>query len=88
LRIVEAFDAVLAAKALHVHASVKLTKFIEEMREWVPGGKCRDDGLDAVAGALSQQPVRVGTRVPSVSRGMAWQGSVQHIAKNNFNVME
>ncbi|MBI2235782.1 MAG: phage terminase large subunit [Magnetospirillum sp.] len=58
-RIVEAFDAVLAAGALHAHRSVWTTPFIAEMREWLPGGKARDDGLDAVAGCLLSQPVRL-----------------------------
>jgi len=58
-RIVDAFDAVLAAGALHAHRSVWTTPFITEMREWQPGGKCRDDGLDAVAGCLLSQPVRL-----------------------------
>jgi len=35
------------------------TPFIGEMREWRPGGKGRDDGLDAVAGCLLSQPVRL-----------------------------
>ncbi|CAA7619528.1 DNA maturase B [Magnetospirillum sp. LM-5] len=61
-RIVDAFDAVLAAGALAAHRSVWATPFITEMREWLPGGKCRDDGLDAVAGCLLAQPVRLGRR--------------------------
>ncbi len=58
-RIVDAFDAVLAAGALSAHRSVWTTPFIGEMREWRPGGKGRDDGLDAVAGCLLSQPVRL-----------------------------
>ncbi len=61
LRILEAFDAVLAARALYVHKSVQKTPFIMEMQEWQPdAGGSHDDGLDAVAGALSQNPVRFG----------------------------
>jgi hypothetical protein len=37
-RILEAFDPLLAAGALHAHESVWSTPFIEEMREWRPGG--------------------------------------------------
>lgn len=60
-RILEGFDAVMAARALFVHASVKATPFLTEMREWRPTTKNgHDDGLDAVAGALSQEPVRIG----------------------------
>jgi hypothetical protein len=58
-RIIDAFDAVLAAGALYAHRSVWATPFVAEMREWQPGGKTRDDGLDAVAGCLLSQPVRL-----------------------------
>jgi hypothetical protein len=66
-RIVDAFDAVLAAGALNAHRSVWDTPFVAEMREWQPGGKCRDDGLDAVAGCLLSQPVRLGRLPPAGS---------------------
>ena len=60
MRILEAFDAVLAAGRLHVHESVLQTPFMTEMQEWRPGAsKGHDDGLDAVAGALAQQPDRL-----------------------------
>jgi len=59
LRILDAFDAVLAAGCLAAHRSVWDTPFIEEMREWRPGGRGRDDGLDAVAGCLGDEPVRL-----------------------------
>lgn len=62
VRILEAFDTVLAARMLHVHASVYKTPFIGEVQEWRPGAKGgRDDGLDAVAGALSLEPIRLKT---------------------------
>jgi len=59
LRILEAFDAVLAANRLHAHQSVWSGPFVSEMREWHLGGKVRDDGLDAVAGCLLCEPVRL-----------------------------
>ena len=62
LRIVDAFDAVLAAGRLHAHRDVWNTPFITEMREWRPGGKGRDDGLDAVSGCLLSEPVRLSHR--------------------------
>src|SRR3569623_3133456 len=52
-RIIEAFDALLAARRLNVHDSIRKTPFIAEMQEWRPGGRGQDDGLDAVAAALS-----------------------------------
>ncbi|MBU6234527.1 MAG: phage terminase large subunit [Alphaproteobacteria bacterium] len=88
IRILEGFDAVLAAKALHVHESIRQTPFPDEMRDWKPqqSGK-HDDGLDAVAGALLQAPVRVGAS-PKGVRPRSWHGHGMHTAKTNFNVME
>ncbi|HYD31867.1 MAG TPA: phage terminase large subunit [Azospirillaceae bacterium] len=75
LRIAEAFEVVLAARALSAHASVWNTPFIQEMRDWRPDGrgKSHDDGLDAVAGCLLSEPVRLGvtTRPP---RSGEWRG--------------
>lgn len=76
LRIIEGFDAVLAARALHVHRDVAKGGFLEEMRNWKPGGHGRDDALDAVAGALSRLPVRMS------------QHKGRYKAKTEFNVME
>jgi hypothetical protein len=61
-RILSAFDPLLAARALRAHASVWETPFIREMREWLPGGRGRDDGLDAVSGCILSLPVRLGAR--------------------------
>lgn len=67
IRILEAFDAVLAAGRLSVHEGVFNTPFVQEMREWRPGrGKSRDDGLDAVAGCLLSESVRLPL--------LTWQG--------------
>ncbi|HTH15549.1 MAG TPA: phage terminase large subunit [Magnetospirillum sp.] len=72
-RIVDAFDAVLAAGALNAHRSVWTTPFIAEMREWLPGGKGRDDGLDAVAGCLLSQPVRLGRPAVPLAERREWR---------------
>lgn len=59
-RILEAFDAPLAANALWAHASVFKSRFLRELREWRPesrGGP--DDGLDAAACALLAEPDRI-----------------------------
>jgi hypothetical protein len=87
LRIMEAFDAALAARTLHVHDSVYATGFIAEVQEWRPGLKnARDDGLDAVAGALSREPVRIG-RLYHSGPGPGWrQGAGQFTAKTEFDV--
>jgi hypothetical protein len=58
-RILDAFDARLAAGLLHIHQSVLATRFPAEMRDWLPGASGqRDDGLDAVATALANHPIR------------------------------
>jgi hypothetical protein len=71
LRIIDAFDAVLAGRRLLAHRSVWDSPFIEEMREWRPGRKGRDDGLDAVAGCLSNEPARFPRTEPALSQ--KWQ---------------
>ncbi len=84
-RIVDAFDAVLAAGALNAHRSVWATPFITEMREWQPGGKCRDDGLDAVAGCLLAQPVRLGRKALPRADRQDWRpGGAGVVAKCDF----
>lgn len=86
IRILEAFDAVMAARMLYIHENVKKTPFIAEMQEWRPGVKGqRDDGLDAAAGALSLEPVRLpGERF---SGRQEWRGSAQsYNAETDFEV--
>ena len=83
-RILDAFDAVLAAGALHAHRSVWETPFITEMREWQPGLRVQDDGLDAVSGCLLAEPVRLPV-TPAPNR-QDWRGSANVIAKIDFKV--
>lgn len=84
-RIVDAFDAVLAAGALHAHRSVWNTPFIGEMRDWRPGGKGRDDGLDAVAGCLLSQPVRLARPLVSARRPGWRPGGGSLVAQSDFD---
>ncbi len=86
LRILDAFDARLAAGVLHAHRDVWKTPFIVEMREWRPVGGARDDGLDAVAGCLLAEPVRVEpVERPRAKR--SWPaGGKAHRAKTDFSV--
>lgn len=91
LRIIDAFDAVLAAGRLHAHRGVWDTPFIAEMREWRPGGRGRDDGLDAVSGCLLSEPVRLPRRPappPSEVRARAnWRpGATNFKARTEFSV--
>lgn len=84
-RILEAFDAVMAARLLHVHQDVGQTPFLTEMREWRPGrSKGHDDGLDAVAGALSQEPMRI-TRLHGKGSFSWYGGGQSHKAKTDFD---
>lgn len=85
----EAFDVLLAERALHVSRKIWTTPFIEEMREWSVDGAAHDDALDAVAGCLASEPVRIGAfrsdGVPLAKAG--WQGaSEQFAAETNFNL--
>ncbi len=86
LRIMESFDAVMAARALYVHKHIRKTPFLTEMQEWRPGLKNNhDDGLDAVAGALSLEPVRLKRHY--MSGRQSWQsGNGHHQADTNFKV--
>lgn len=86
VRILEAFDVVLAAQALSVHDAVKNTPFIHEMIEWQPSNKNGfDDGLDAVAGALSLEPVRLKRFYATANK--SWKGrSDTHQAKTDFDI--
>ena len=79
-RIGDAFGAVLAAGLLHGHRTIWQGPFIREMREWRPGGGNRDDGLDAVAGCILAEPVRL-PRVTRAAFGRDWRptGAVIHV---------
>ena len=86
VRILDAFDARLAASVLHAHRDVWKTPFIVEMREWRPGGAVRDDGLDAVAGCLLAEPVRIAP-VERPKSEPSWRtGGKAHRAKTDFDI--
>ena len=72
-RILAAFEPLLAARRLWAHRSVFATRLPKEMREWRLGNRAaQDDGLDAAAGAILAEPVRLG-RAPQVVRGGDWR---------------
>ncbi|MGH1375609.1 MAG: phage terminase large subunit [Alphaproteobacteria bacterium] len=90
IRIIEGFDALLASRRLYVHESVTKTPFLMEMREWRPKGggqksSAHDDGLDAVAGALSLQPDRM-ERLYGRGEHSWMKGTKAHKAKSDFKV--
>ncbi len=58
-RIIAALDAPLMNGSFWVHESVKQTPFLNEMQDFLPNGTAHDDGLDAVAGCLLSEPVRL-----------------------------
>jgi hypothetical protein len=73
-RILAAFDPLMAARRLHVHGSVLRTPFAREMAEWRPDAKgARDDALDAVAGVILAEPVRLPALPPRAPRP-TWRG--------------
>jgi hypothetical protein len=68
-RIIGALEPVMAARRLHVHESVFATPLIQEMRDFRPGAKgLADDGLDALAGCLLAEPVRLSPRFMAARR--------------------
>ncbi|WP_420548995.1 phage terminase large subunit [Curvivirga sp.] len=94
-RLMEAFDSVLAAGQLKAHKSVWKTSFITEMREWKPGQNRTgvDDGLDAVAGCLLSEPVRLNRYMFEADSKLQkhkqprWQGGgQQHQAHTQFEI--
>lgn len=88
-RILEAFEVPLAARALNVHQRVFATGFIAEMREWSYDGAVHDDALDAVAGCLRSEPVRIPAAGISAKdfRENRWQGrNSQFLATTGFEV--
>ncbi|MEQ8966174.1 MAG: phage terminase large subunit [Azospirillaceae bacterium] len=83
VRILEALDALLAAGALHAHRDVLASPLVTEMRDWRPGGGGSDDGLDAVAGALSMDPVRL-RRLPDPPPRPDWRPARPYSAPADF----
>jgi hypothetical protein len=63
VRIMTALATRLAARMVMVHRSVLATPFIDELRDFRASARTnRDDGLDAVAGALSMLPIKIPTQ--------------------------
>ncbi len=74
-RILSALDPALAARRLHAHEAVFRTPFAREMAAWRPDAPGqRDDALDAVAGCLLAEPVRLPLVTPP-PRGPGWRGA-------------
>jgi len=87
VRILESLDAVLAARALHVRFDVLKTPFRQELEDWKPAGnKGHDDCLDAVAGAVSQEPVRIKRIWREMRAYIPAPKNQLHKAKDDFEV--
>ena len=74
-RILGALEPALAARRLHAHETVFRTRFPSEMAEWAPGvSGARDDALDALAGCLLAEPVRLARAGPP-PQAAYWRGN-------------
>lgn len=75
LRILGALEPALAARRLHAHEAVFRTPFPAEMAAWRPDAPnaVRDDALDALAGCLLAEPVRL-PFVAATARAAGWRG--------------
>ena len=59
-RILNAIEPMLTTNHLYMHERIKQTMLLSEMLAWTPMGSSEhDDGLDAVAGALTVMPVPI-----------------------------
>ena len=74
-RILAALDPVLAARRLWAREDVFRTRFGQEMAEWRPDAPGQhDDALDAVAGCLLAEPVRLPFAPPVRPTTLPWRG--------------
>ncbi len=57
-RILDAIEPLLSTGRLYAHRRITQTPIMSEMLAWTPSGNTEhDDGLDAIAGAISAQPI-------------------------------
>lgn len=83
-RILQTLDPILAARALHVHTSVLANGLRDEMQDFNPTRKNnRDDCLDAVAGALGAQPVRLPRLIWHSKQPTDWRPQAQAYAAHS-----
>ena len=86
-RILQAFDALLAAKNLYMHEKIAEGAFLPEMRDWQPNSpNNRDDALDAVAGCLNHEPVRLPRQFKHFNRPNWRKMSGGIHVHTNFNI--
>ena len=74
-RILSAFEVPLMNGALSIHDSIKQTSFLDELQDFNPfAPKGHDDALDAVAGCLLAEPVRLKRNAFVHLTHQKWQG--------------
>jgi hypothetical protein len=62
-RILNAIEPLLGTGRLFAHERIRRTPLLDEMADWIASGpNARDDGLDAIAGALRLQPIALRPR--------------------------
>ncbi|MDR2685600.1 MAG: hypothetical protein LBB23_02385 [Rickettsiales bacterium] len=76
-RILNAIEPLLSTGRLFAHRRVLESELSSELSDWTASGANRDDGIDAVAGALLMQPAATRTRAQIFS---------SHTANTNFNI--
>jgi len=75
-RILSAFEVPLMNGALSIHTSIKQTSFVDELQDFNPfAPKGHDDALDAVAGCLLAEPVRLKRNAFVHLAREKWRGS-------------
>jgi hypothetical protein len=73
--------------SIFVNQKIWSSGFIEEMREWNFQTGKNDDGLDAVAGCLLSEPVRIASRPASDAKINNWHRGAQIFsAQTKFNL--
>lgn len=77
-RIIEAFEAPLAASLIYVHEDVINTPFLEQLRDFDPKtagfSTTRNDFIDATASAIRSTPIRIGRGSAVGSKEIEWWG--------------
>ena len=74
IRICQAFDARLANASLFFHQRLKNSAIMEEMNSWSMDNKnMHDDGLDALAGCLLAEPIRLSRHSFSFENHIDWR---------------
>lgn len=81
VRITESLDARLANGSMWFHERIKQTPLMEELASWTPDARqMHDDGLDALAGCLLSEPVRLVRNFRNFENKPDWRYSNSSVA--------